>query len=204
MRQSRAKTVVQSCSHARNHESLKRLTRPSPQHPLWAERPYRCAFLRLRLYPAVPGPSASHPCMNDPAILRSMLRGPGDRPVSIAVIGLSADPARPSHSVSAYMQRSGYKILPVNPGLKEVLGEPCFPSLQDLPSKPDLVNVFRLPRYLPAIVVEMIALGLRDVWVQLGIVNLEAAHRAEAAGLRVVMDRCLLIEHRRLRAEGHL
>ena len=142
--------------------------------------------------------------MNEPEVILDMLGGPDGAPRTIAVVGLSDDPNRPSHSVSAYMQRSGYRVLPVNPALDEVLGERSYASLRDLPLRPDVVNVFRLPRYIPAIVEEMIALGLRDVWVQLGIVNLEAAHKAEAAGLRVVMDRCILVEHRRLRANGSL
>ncbi len=119
-------------------------------------------------------------------------------PRSLAVVGLSGDPDRPSHTVSAAMQAAGYRILPVNPTLETVLGERCYPSLRDLPIRPDVVNVFRLPRFVPAIVDEMIALGLRDLWVQLGIVHFEAAERAEQAGLRVVMDRCIVVEQRRL------
>ena len=147
--------------------------------------------------------------MNEPQVILAMLglaRGagrPGEAaPRTLAVVGLSADPARPSHSVSAYMQRAGYRLLPVNPGVDEVLGERCYPSLRDLPVRPDVVNVFRLPRFIPGIVDEMIALGLRDLWLQLGIVHLQAAERAEQAGVRVVMDRCILIEHRRLLATG--
>ncbi len=136
--------------------------------------------------------------MNDPAAILDMLGGTERAPRTLAVIGLSDDPRKASHSVSAYMQRAGYRILPVNPSLTQVLGEPCVPSLSDLPVKPDVVNVFRLPRFLPAIVDEMKALGLRDLWVQLGILNMEAAQRAEDAGIRVVMDRCILIEHQRL------
>jgi hypothetical protein len=78
--------------------------------------------------------------------------------------------------------------------VETVLGEKCYPSLADLPIKPDIVNVFRLPRYIPAIVDEMLSLGLRDLWVQSGIVNLEAASKAEAGGIRVVMDRCIMVE----------
>ena len=142
--------------------------------------------------------------MNEPEVIVEMLRrGPGQGR-SLAVVGLSSDPNRPSHSVSAYMQRAGYRILPVNPAETEVLGERCYASLRDLPVKPDVVNVFRLPRAIPAIVEEMIDLGLRDLWVQLRIVNLEAARTAEAAGIRVVMDRCILIEHGRLLRSGLL
>lgn len=142
--------------------------------------------------------------MNEPEVTLDMLGGKAHAPRRLAVIGLSDDPSRPSYSVSAYMQRSGYEIVPVNPSIPEVLGQKSYPSLRELPSRPDVVNVFRLPRYIPAIVEEMIELGLRDLWVQLGIVHLEAAKRAEDAGLRVVMDRCILIEHRRFKASGAL
>ncbi len=87
--------------------------------------------------------------------------------------------------------------MPVNPALETVLGEKCYASLADLPVKPELVNVFRLPKFIPAIVDEMIALGLTALWVQQGIVHLEAAAKAEAHGIRVVMDRCLMVESRR-------
>ena len=119
---------------------------------------------------------------------------------TIAVVGLSDDPGKPSHYVSAYMQRQGYRILPVNPALAaagaEVLGERCYASLAELPVKPDVVNVFRLPKAIPGIVDEMLALGLKNLWVQQGIVNLEAAGRAAQGGIRVVMDRCIMVEHR--------
>ncbi len=117
---------------------------------------------------------------------------------TIAVIGLSADPAKPSHYVSAYLQQQGYKLYPVNPAIEEVLGERSYPSLSALPIKPDIVDVFRLPSAIPAIVDEMIALGLTNLWLQQGIVNHEAASKAEAAGVHVVMDRCIMVEHRGL------
>ena len=143
--------------------------------------------------------------MNDQETILGMLRRRPDGPLpTLAVVGLSADPGRPSYSVSAYMQRAGYRIMPVNPSLTEVLGERCYPSLRELPVAPDVVNVFRLPRFIPDVVEEMIALGLSQLWVQLGIVHRGAAETAEAAGLRVVMDRCILIEHRRLMAGGAL
>ena len=115
---------------------------------------------------------------------------------SMRVVGISDDPFKSSNSVSAYMQRKGYRILPVNPSLETVLGEKCYPSLSALPEKPDLVNVFRLPKFIPAIVDEMIALGLPAIWVQQGIVNEEAAANAEAHGIKVVMDRCIATESR--------
>jgi predicted CoA-binding protein len=95
------------------------------------------------------------------------------------------------------MQQHGWKIYPVNPSLESVLGEKSYASLTELPVMPDVVNVFRLPAAIPAIVDEMLALGLKDLWVQLGIVNVEAAKRAEAGGIRVVMDKCIMVEHRR-------
>ena len=116
---------------------------------------------------------------------------------TIAVVGLSDNPAKPSHYVSEYMQRHGYKIYPVNPTLDTVLGEKCYPSLSDLPIKPDIVNVFRLPKAIPAIVDKMLQLGLKNIWVQQGIVNMEAAQKAEEGGINVVMDRCIMVEHRR-------
>ncbi len=136
--------------------------------------------------------------MNEPDVIAEMLGGPQRAPRTLAVVGLSDDPRKPSYSVSAYMQRAGYRILPVNPGIAEALGERSYPSLRDLPIRPDVVNVFRLPRYIPAIVDEMIELGMRDLWVQLGILHPAAAQAAEQAGIRVVMDRCILIEHSRL------
>ncbi len=135
--------------------------------------------------------------MNEPATIRALVQAK-----TVAVIGISDDPAKPSHFVSAYMQRAGHCILPVNPSLDMVLGEKCYPSLTALPVKPELVNVFRLPKFIPAIVDEMIALNLKALWVQQGIVNLEAAAKAEAHGIRVVMDRCLMVESRKVQGIG--
>ena len=137
--------------------------------------------------------------MNEPELIREMLGvTTKDHQRTIAVVGLSDDPAKPSHYVSAYMQQHGYKIYPINPSLPEVLGEKSYASLSDLPVKPDIVNVFRLPKFIPAIVDEMLQLALKNLWVQQGIVNLEAVTRAEAAGIHVVMDRCIMVEHRHL------
>ena len=135
--------------------------------------------------------------MNDPQTIRTMLDRTAGDPRTIAVIGLSDDPAKPSHYVSAYMQQHGYKLYPINPSIPQVLGETSYPSLAALPIQPSIVNVFRLPKFLPAIVDEMIQLGLPHLWVQQGIVDLQAATRAEAAGIQVVMDRCIMVEHRR-------
>ncbi len=133
--------------------------------------------------------------MNEPGLIRSMLGEPNR---TIAVVGISDVPSKPSFYVSAYMQQQGYRILPVNPQLTTVHGEPAFASLADLPVRPDIVNVFRLPKAIPEIVQQMIALDLKNLWVQLGIVNLEAAAMAEAAGIRVVMDHCIMLERRAL------
>ena len=136
--------------------------------------------------------------MNEAETMLEMLGGRERAPRTIAVVGLSDDPGKASHGVSAYMQAHGYRILPVNPGIESALGEKSYASLSELPVKPDVVNVFRLPKFIPAIVDEMLALGLTDLWVQLGIRNEEAAAKAEAGGIRVVMDRCIMVEHRRL------
>ena len=136
--------------------------------------------------------------MNEPRTIREMLGNPPAQPRTVAVIGLSDNPAKPSNYVPTYMQQHGYRILPVNPLVESVLGEKSYARLADLPIKPDVVNVFRLPKFLPAIVDEMLELGLKDIWVQQGIINLEAAARAEAGGIHVVMDRCIMIEHRHL------
>lgn len=131
------------------------------------------------------------PRVNSPEDIERMLAAK-----TIAVVGLSDDPAKPSHFVSAYMQQVGKKVFPVNPAVESVMGETSYASLRGLPEKPEVVNVFRLPRAIPAIVDEMIELGLTNLWVQQGIRNEEAARKAEAAGIHVVMDRCIMVEHR--------
>jgi predicted CoA-binding protein len=133
--------------------------------------------------------------MNEPEAMDAMLGNGEGR--TIAVIGLSENPSKPSHYVSEYMQRNSYKIYPVNPSVDRVLGEKSYASLAELPVKPDVVNVFRVPALIPGIVDEMLALGLKNLWVQQGIVNLDAAQRAEQGGINVVMDRCIMVEHRR-------
>jgi uncharacterized protein len=137
--------------------------------------------------------------MNEPEVIRDMLGDPPSQPRTIAVIGLADNPNKPSNYVPAYMQKQGYRILPINPTVETVLGEKSYASLADLPIKPDVVNVFRLPRFIPAIVDQMLTLGLKNLWVQQGIINSEAAARAEAGGIHVVMDRCIMVEHSRAR-----
>jgi hypothetical protein len=136
--------------------------------------------------------------MNEPEIMLEMLGGREHAPRTLAVVGLSDDPMKASYAVSAYMQKQGYKILPVNPGITSVLGERSYASLSELPVRPDVVNVFRLPKFIPAIVDEMLALGLNNLWTQAGIRVDAAAQKAEAGGIHVVMDRCIMVEHRRL------
>jgi predicted CoA-binding protein len=117
---------------------------------------------------------------------------------TIAVVGLSNKPWRASYGVSEYMQRAGYRIIPVNPELTEVLGEHCYPNLEAVPEAIDIVNVFRRSELVPEIVEAAIRVGAKAVWMQEGVVHEKAAARARAAGLTVVMDRCLLKEHRKL------
>ncbi len=116
---------------------------------------------------------------------------------TIAVVGLSSNSIRPSFGVSKYMQDHGYRILPVNPNETEVLGERAYADLPTLPVKPDLVNIFRRSEDAGAIVDEAIALNVKAVWLQEGVIDEAAAQRAVDAGLLVVMDRCLLKEHLR-------
>jgi predicted CoA-binding protein len=118
---------------------------------------------------------------------------------TIAVVGLSPNPFRPSHGVAEYMQRHGYRIVPVNPGHTVILGERCYPDLEAVPEPVDLVNVFRRPEQVPPVVEAAIRIGAPALWLQEGVIHEEAAARARAAGLFVVMDRCLLKEHRLLR-----
>lgn len=116
---------------------------------------------------------------------------------TIAVVGLSAKAWRPSHGVSEYMQSRGYRIIPVNPNLTEALGEKAYARLEDVPGPVDIVNIFRRPEAVEPIVDAAIQKGARMVWMQEGVIHHGAADKARAAGLAVVMDRCILKEHRR-------
>jgi predicted CoA-binding protein len=117
---------------------------------------------------------------------------------TIAVVGLSPKPERPSHRIARRLQEWGYRVVPVRPGISEVLGEKAYARLAELPVKPDLVNVFRSSDQVGRVVDECIALGLPAIWIQQGIVDEAAAQRARAAGMFVVMDRCISVEYRRL------
>jgi hypothetical protein len=130
----------------------------------------------------------------DDAALRDLLKTVR----TIAVVGLSPQPARPSHRVAQAMQRYGYRIVPVRPLVDAVLGEKAYASLADIPFPVDLVNVFRAAEHVPAIVEQALALHLPAIWIQEGIVHDAAAQRAQAGGMTVVMDRCLLKETIRL------
>lgn len=131
--------------------------------------------------------------MNDPEVIRRILLTAR----TLAVVGLSSKPMRPSHSVSQYLQSAGYRILPVNPNEAEVLGEKSYARLGDLPVPVDGVVIFRRSEEVEPIVQEAIAIGARFVWMQEGICNDAAARQASAAGLQVVMNRCMLKEHAR-------
>ena len=115
---------------------------------------------------------------------------------TIAVVGLSTDPGKESHQIGRYLQEAGYEIWPVNPNAERILGQPSYPSLHALPAAPDVVEIFRPPVDVPAIVEAAIAVGAKAIWMQVGIRHEAAARRAEAAGLTVVMDACMRRQHR--------
>ena len=117
---------------------------------------------------------------------------------TIAVVGVSSKRFRPSYGVTEYMQRAGYRIIPVNPQETEVLGEKSYPDLDSVPEPVDIVDIFRRSEFVPEIVEAAIRKGAKAIWMQEGVVHEDAARRAEAAGLAVVMDHCILKEHRRL------
>jgi len=117
---------------------------------------------------------------------------------TIAVVGLSSNPMRPSFGVAEYMQREGYRVIPVNPQETEILGEKAYARLEDIPEHVDIVDVFRRPEFVPDIVDSAIKIGAGALWLQEDVVHEEGARRARAAGLAVVMDKCLLKEHRRM------
>ncbi|MDQ0285945.1 putative CoA-binding protein [Desulfofundulus luciae] len=136
----------------------------------------------------------------DDAVLREIL----SKSRCIAVVGLSDKPERDSYRVARYMKEQGYDIIPVNPMLQEALGERAYPELSAIPHPVDIVNVFRRAEEVPAIIEAVLKLNFRPtIWLQLGVVHQEAAEKARARGLTVVMDRCLMVEHRRLLGGGN-
>lgn len=118
------------------------------------------------------------------------------RSKTIAVVGLSFNPMRPSHGVSAYMQTHGYRIIPVNPQIRECLGEKAYPSLLDVREKIDIVNIFRRPEFVEEVVDQAIQLKVPAIWMQEDVIDERAAEKARKAGIFVIMDRCILKEHR--------
>jgi predicted CoA-binding protein len=117
---------------------------------------------------------------------------------TVAVVGLSEDPERASHQVAKYLQSRGYRIIPVNPNCHEVLGEKCYPGLKEVPEPVEVVDIFRKTAAIPGIVEEAIAVGAKVIWMQLGLESPQAAARARAAGLQVVMNRSMKVEHSKL------
>jgi uncharacterized protein len=118
------------------------------------------------------------------------------RAKTIAVVGLSDNPLRPSHGVAAYLQTQGYRIVPVNPQIQSALGEKAYPSLLDVPEKIDIVDIFRRPEFVEEVVDQAIQLTVPAIWMQEEVIHEKAAQKARAAGIFVVMDRCILLEHR--------
>ncbi|HZP22516.1 MAG TPA: CoA-binding protein [Terriglobales bacterium] len=119
------------------------------------------------------------------------------RAKSIAVVGLAASPLRPSYGVSHYMRSQGYRIIPVNPNITDWEGEKSYPSLLDIPHKIDIVNIFRRPEFVPEVVDQAIQIKAPAVWMQEGVIHQQAAEKARQAGIYVVMDLCILKEHRK-------
>lgn len=129
----------------------------------------------------------------DPDVIFRALRGAR----TVAIVGLSKDPLRPSNFIGFYLQRHGYTIVPVNPRETEILGERSYPSLKELPFPVDVVDVFRKPEAVPDIARDAVAIGAKALWLQFGVISPEGARIAEEGGLAVVMDRCMKVEHAR-------
>ena len=123
---------------------------------------------------------------------------------TLAIVGLSPKEERDSHKVAKYLTEQGYEIVPVNPGRKEILGRPCFKTLKDIPFKIDIVDIFLNPARVPPVVDQAIEMGVPVLWMQLGIVHNEAAQRARDAGITVVMNKCTMQEHKKLRSKDTL
>ncbi len=133
------------------------------------------------------------PAFQDPHTIQRILR----RMRRVAIVGASANEVRPSFFVAYYLKRMGYDLTPVNPRYEEILGLPCYPSLSAIPNPPEVVDVFRRPEEVGEIVDEAVAIGAKALWLQFGVINEKEARRAGEAGLAVVMDRCMKIEHGR-------
>jgi len=135
----------------------------------------------------------------DPLTIQRVLR----EAKTIAIVGLSSNTLRASHFVGFYLQRHGFRVIPVNPRETEILGEKCYASLRDVPVPVDIVNVFRAPDAVPGIAKDAVAIGAKCLWCQFGVINEEGARIAEQGGLSVVMDRCIKVEHARFVGRMH-
>lgn len=135
----------------------------------------------------------------DPDTIRRLISGAR----TVAIVGLSSNELRPSHFVGYYLQRHGYRVVPVNPRETSVLGQPSYPSLTDVPDHIDVVDVFREPAAVPTIAAEAVAIGAGALWLQFGVISEAGAQIARDGGLDVVMDRCMKIEHARLLGKMH-
>jgi predicted CoA-binding protein len=129
----------------------------------------------------------------DPVAIREILQTAR----TIAIVGLSSNPLRPSNYVGFYLQRHGYRVVPVNPNEREALGEPAYARLSDIPFHVDVVDVFRAPPFVPAVAEEAVAIGAGALWLQFGVISAQGALIAGRGGLKVVMDRCIKVEHAR-------
>ena len=135
----------------------------------------------------------------DPLVIREILHTMR----TVAIVGLSSNVLRPSNFVGYYLQRHGYRIVPVNPNEREALGETAYPSLSDIPFSVDVVDVFRAPQFVPPIAEEAVRIGAKALWLQFGVISPEAARIAEQGGLKVVVDRCMKVEHARHMGRMH-
>lgn len=148
---------------------------------------------------ATPAPGHDLTRYQDPLVIQRVLHNAR----TIAVVGLSGNPLRASNFVGYYLIRHGYQVIPVNPRESEILGQKSYPSLADVPVPVDVVNVFRAPDALPGIAREAVAIGAGALWCQFGVINAEGGQIAEDAGLTVIMDRCIKVEHARYLGRMH-
>ncbi len=135
----------------------------------------------------------------DPNVIREILHSAR----TIAIVGLSSNQLRPSNYVGFYLQRHGYRVIPVNPNEKEALGEKAYPSLADVPEAIDVVDVFRASQFVPDIAEQAVAVGAKALWMQFGVISIRGAEIAERGGLKVVVDRCMKVEHARHMGRMH-
>jgi predicted CoA-binding protein len=154
--------------------------------PLVCAIPDRSAIADIRKY-------------QDPMVIRQILHTAR----TIAIVGLSSNPLRPSNFVGFYLQRHGYRVIPVNPNEREVYGEKAYASLLDIPEEVDVVDLFRASQFVPPIASEAVKIGAKAVWMQFGVISAEGARIAEEGGLQVVMDRCMKVEHARHMGRMH-